>query len=73
MKQILLCLEPSDTRLAIAQWLQRHDYTLVEGAIEAVQFDLCLIDRLSLNRDRTAILDRKQSAFELLPVLSTLR
>lgn len=69
MKQILLCLEPSDTRLAIAQWLQRHDYTLVEGAIEAVQFDLCLIDRSNLNRDRTAILDRKQSAFELLPVL----
>lgn len=69
MKQILLCLEPSDTRSAIAHWLQRHDYTLVEGSIEAAQFDLCLVDRSSLDRDRASILDRKQSAFELLPVL----
>ncbi|NJL19806.1 MAG: PAS domain S-box protein [Leptolyngbyaceae cyanobacterium SM1_3_5] len=69
MKQILLCLDPSDTRLAIAQWLQRHDYELVEGAAESAQFDLCLIDRPNLDRDRASILDRKQSAFALLPVL----
>lgn len=69
MKQILLCLDLSDTRLAIAQWLQRHDYALVEGTIESAQFDLCLIDRPSLDRNRASILDRKQSAFELLPVL----
>ncbi|MBD2090057.1 PAS domain S-box protein [Microcoleus sp. FACHB-1515] len=69
MKQILLCLEPSNLRQAIAQWLQNHEYRLVEGTIDSASFDLCLIDRPSLDRDRVLILDRKRSAFELLPVL----
>ncbi|SEH59368.1 PAS domain S-box-containing protein [Halopenitus malekzadehii] len=66
------CLSRGGHEQLLADWLEEHGYDPVRvdpEAIDAVRFDLCIVDRRTLGDVRDPILERHSRSQSLLPVL----